>query len=79
MKKRCYVDSNTTPYGALVSTPQCEHCDGVDSHMVRVDDLRGFVCPRCDSFIDAILAEPDDRRDDEPDSNKTLGLHQGVF
>jgi len=59
---RHYFDAWTTPYGALVSTPSCEHCDGERSRYVRIDNLRGFVCPDCDSSIDEMLAEPDDGR-----------------
>lgn len=56
---REYFDAWTTSYGSLVSTPSCEHCDGERSRYVRIDDLRGFVCPDCDSSLDEMLAEPD--------------------
>ena len=35
----------------------CEHCDGERSHRVRLDELRGFVCPPCDSALDEMLDE----------------------
>lgn len=40
------------------ATIQCEHCDGVDSHFVRIDNLRGHVCPPCDLVLDEMFAEP---------------------
>jgi hypothetical protein len=35
----------------------CEHCDGERSPEVRLDDLRGLVCPPCDSALDEMLGE----------------------
>ncbi len=35
----------------------CEHCDGERSHKVRLDALRGYVCPSCDSSLDEMLGE----------------------
>lgn len=35
----------------------CEHCDSEQSPKVRVDPLRGFVCPPCDSVLDEMLGE----------------------
>lgn len=52
---RRYVDAWTTPHGATVSTPECEHCDGERSRYVRIDQLRGHVCPDCDSSLDEML------------------------
>jgi hypothetical protein len=57
-----YFDAWTTPFGPLVSTPSCEHCDGERSRYVRIDTLRGHVCPPCDSSLDEMLSEPDDER-----------------
>jgi len=57
---RHYFDSWTTPFGALACSPACEHCDGERSRLVRKDDLRGWVCPHCDSALDEMLAEPDE-------------------
>jgi hypothetical protein len=54
---RRYFDARTTPYGMQVCTHECEHCDGEHSRMVRIDDLRGFVCPSCDSALDEMLHE----------------------
>lgn len=46
--------------GRIVAiTRPCEHCDGEHSTQVRVDDLRGFVCPACDSALDEMLGEGD--------------------
>lgn len=59
---RDYFDAWTTPSGCLVSTHECEHCDGERSRYVRIDSLRGHVCPPCDSSLDEMLAEPDDGR-----------------
>jgi len=59
-----YFDAWTTPFGAFVSTPSCEHCDGERSRYVRIDYLRGHVCPPCDSSIDVMLAEPDEGCDE---------------
>lgn len=55
-----YFDAWTTSFGALVSTPECEHCDGESSRYVRIDRLRGHVCPACDSALDEMFAESDD-------------------
>jgi hypothetical protein len=41
----------------LVRSPECEHCDGVDSPMVRQDELRGWICPVCDSALDEMFNE----------------------
>jgi hypothetical protein len=60
MAKRRYIDHMTTSYGALVCSPECEHCDGEKSRWVRADSLRGWICPICDDALDAMLAEPDD-------------------
>jgi hypothetical protein len=54
---RRYFDSWTTPYGSLVCSPSCEHCDGERSRLVREDHLRGWVCPPCDSALDEMLGE----------------------
>jgi hypothetical protein len=58
---RRYFDAWTTPScvagRALVSTPECEHCDGERSRYVRIDDLRGYVCPDCDSSLDEMFDE----------------------
>ena len=35
----------------------CEHCDGERSPKVRLDHLRGYVCPPCDSSLDEMLGE----------------------
>lgn len=35
----------------------CEHCDGERSPKVRIDALRGLVCPPCDSALDEMLGE----------------------
>ena len=52
-----YVDSFTTSYGMLVSSPSCEHCDGERSRYVRNDHLRGWICPLCDSSLDEMFNE----------------------
>lgn len=52
-----YVDSWTTSYGMLVSSPSCEHCDGERSRYVRHDHLRGWICPPCDSSLDEMFGE----------------------
>ncbi len=39
----------------------CEHCDCERSPMVRWDDLRGWVCPPCDSSLDAMYGRPSTR------------------
>jgi hypothetical protein len=52
-----YIDSWTTSYGTLVSSPSCEHCDGEHSRLVREDGLRGWVCPPCDSSLDEMFEE----------------------
>lgn len=57
---RRYFDAWTTPHGASVSTPSCEHCDGERSRYVRIDPLRGHVCPECDSSLDEMLDETED-------------------
>lgn len=57
---RRYFDAWTTPYGNSVSTLPCEHCDGERSRYVRIDYLRGHVCPACDSSLDEMLAEVDE-------------------
>lgn len=62
---RRYFDAWTTPFGPYVSTPSCEHCDGERSRYVRIDCLRGHVCPPCDSALDEMLSESDD--EDRPD------------
>lgn len=54
---RRYFDSLTTPYGMRVCSPSCEHCDGERSSLVRRDDLRGWVCPPCDSALDEMFEE----------------------
>lgn len=54
---RRYFDAWTTSFGSLVSTPSCEHCDGERSRYVRIDPLRGHVCPPCDSALDEMLLE----------------------
>ena len=64
--KHRYVDHLTTPWGMLVCSPACEHCDGEKSRWVRQDELRGWVCPICDDVIDAMLAEPDDEPKEAP-------------
>ena len=44
--------------GAIVGIDApCEHCDGERSDRVRHDELRGFVCPDCDSALDEMLDE----------------------
>lgn len=62
MVKRVYRDSLSEamrsqycrdPYGPAI----CEHCDGERSHMVRQDDLRGWVCKYCDSSLDEMFGE----------------------
>ena len=35
----------------------CKHCDSERSPKVRLDTLRGFVCPPCDSALDEMLME----------------------
>lgn len=60
--RRRYFDHLTTPRGMMVSSPCCEHCDGVDSTLVREDDLRGWVCPVCDSALDEMFSEGAYRR-----------------
>ena len=35
----------------------CKHCQGENSAKVRLDPLRGFVCPSCDSALDEMLGE----------------------
>ncbi len=56
---RDYFDALHTPYGALVSSPACEHCDGEKSAWVRHDTEtnRGWVCPLCDHSLDAMYPE----------------------
>lgn len=39
----------------------CEHCDGEHSPKVRLDDLRGYVCPSCDSALDEMFDECADK------------------
>lgn len=39
------------------SGSQCEHCDGVNSWMVRMDYLHGYVCPPCDAVMDLMFDE----------------------
>lgn len=47
--------------GAIVGIDApCEHCDGEHSDRVRLDPLRGFVCPPCDSALDEMLEERDE-------------------
>jgi len=51
-------------YGSTVgqsypATIPCEHCDGVDSELVRVDNLRGHVCPPCDLVLDEMFGRPE--------------------
>lgn len=38
-------------------TLPCEHCDGERSPLVRFDELRGRVCPPCDSALDEMFEE----------------------
>jgi len=38
----------------------CEHCDGERSRRVRLDALRGYVCPPCDSALDEMLDEEEE-------------------
>lgn len=35
----------------------CEHCDSERGDYVRNDDLRGLVCPDCDSSLDEMFKE----------------------
>lgn len=35
----------------------CEHCDGERHDYIRHDDLRGTICPYCDSSIDEMFKE----------------------
>jgi hypothetical protein len=41
-----------TPHGT-----GCEHCDSERSTLVRIDRLRGHVCPPCDSSLDEMFEE----------------------
>jgi predicted HNH restriction endonuclease len=54
---RKYHNAETTPYCSQGSMPNCEHCDGERSEMVREDRLRGFVCPPCDSSFDEMYGK----------------------
>lgn len=54
---RRYFDAWTTPERSLVSTRECEHCDGERSRFVRIDGSRGYVCPDCDSSLDEMFDE----------------------
>lgn len=49
VRDRTYQDTRESSYPAC---QQCEHCDGEKSPLVRVDALRGRVCPVCDEAID---------------------------
>jgi hypothetical protein len=49
---RRYRPTDGKPWPAC---QQCEHCDGVHSPLVRIDALRGHVCPLCDVALDALL------------------------
>jgi hypothetical protein len=57
-RRRRYVNAETTSYGTSVSSPACEHCDGVESSLVREDALRGWICPICDCQLDELFSEP---------------------
>jgi hypothetical protein len=35
----------------------CEHCDAVRSELSRLDYLRGWICPACDSSLDVMFGE----------------------
>jgi hypothetical protein len=37
------------------ASEQCEHCDGVDSSFVRIDTVRGHICPPCDVVYDEMF------------------------
>ena len=50
---RVYYDTRGRSYPATIA---CEHCDGADSDYVRVESLRGHVCPPCDAVLDEMLA-----------------------
>jgi hypothetical protein len=52
--KRRYHDTAKATYP---SSRQCEHCDGESSPLVRLDYLRGLVCPHCDVALDTMLGE----------------------
>jgi hypothetical protein len=54
VRRRRYWDTRgrCLPLGSC-----CEHCDGERSEYVRIDDLRGHVCPECDSSLDEMLGE----------------------
>lgn len=57
---RLYVDSRIprTFLGIYMGARrECEHCDGESSRLVRKDDLRGRVCPCCDSALDEMFEE----------------------
>jgi hypothetical protein len=60
--KRRYFDCLTTSHGPYCSSPQCEHCDGERSLMVREDYLRGWICPLCDSSLDEMFNETPNTR-----------------
>jgi hypothetical protein len=51
---RHYHDTAKVAYPACRT---CEHCDGESSPLVRVDYLRGLVCPHCDVALDVMLDE----------------------
>jgi len=47
-----------TLFGRVVGIDvPCEHCESERSTKVRLDDLRGYVCPPCDSALDEMLGE----------------------
>lgn len=49
-KRPRYSDNRTTYYG-----PYCAHCDGEHARfVVRLDDLRDWICPHCDDALDAM-------------------------
>lgn len=55
--ERVYYDTRLCCWPA---SSQCEHCDGSDSSMVRVDYLRGRVCPPCDDVLDDMLSDSEE-------------------
>lgn len=51
---RIYYDTTGRCWPA---SRECEHCDGECGPWVRCDDLRGLICPTCDSALDEMFDE----------------------
>ncbi len=57
MERRYRDHTKDAPHMRWHGWQGCEHCDAERSNFVRNDELRGNVCPPCDSSLDAMFGD----------------------